>query len=68
MHVKEERTVSIRVAASSSTRFPLAVSVAMDVTKLFLFVTFKRKPGGSVERSLPSILPIGVIGCVQSKV
>ena len=34
VHPKGERTVSIRVGGSSSTRFTLAVSVAMDGTKL----------------------------------
>ena len=61
VHPKGERTVSIRVGGSSSTTFTLAVSVAMDGTKLPLFVIFKGKPGGSVERSPPSILPAGVI-------
>ena len=64
---KEERTVSIRVGGSSSRGLTLVVWVTMDGTKLPLFVKFKGKPGGSVERSLPSILSAGVIGCVQMK-
>ena len=46
-------------------RFSLAATIAMDVSKLPLFVIFKGTPGGNVERSLTSILPDGIIGCVQ---
>lgn len=38
VHRKGERTVSIRIGGSSSMRFTLAVIVAMDGTKLPLFV------------------------------
>ena len=67
VHPKGEKTVSIHIGGASSMRFTLAVSIAMDGTKLPLFVIFKGMPGGSVEKSLPSILPDGVIGCVQKK-
>ncbi len=63
----EERTVSIRVVECSSLRFTLAVKVAMDGTKLPLFVILKAEPGGSVEKSPPSILSDVVMSCVQSK-
>ena len=67
VHPKGERIVSIRVGGLSYTRLALEVSVAMDGTKLHFFVIFKGKPGGSVERSLPYILPADAIGCVQLK-
>ncbi len=41
--------------------------ISMDGSKLPLFMIFISMPGGSIKRSLPSILPDGVIGCVQAK-
>ena len=67
VHLKGEKTVSVMIGGSSSMRFTLAVTVAMDGTKLPLFVIFKGKQGGTVEKQLPSILPDGVFGCVQKK-
>ncbi len=67
VHPKGEKTISIMVGGSSSMRFSLDVTIAMDGRKLPSFVIFKGTPGGSIERSLPSILPDGVIGCVQAK-
>ena len=32
-----------------------------------LFVIFKDKPGGKIEKSLDEILPDGIVGCVQRK-
>ena len=45
----------------------LAVSVSMDGSKRPLFVIFKGKPGGSIEKQLPLIIPAGIVGCVQAK-
>ena len=67
VHPKGEKTISIMVGGSSSTRFTLAVTITMDGSKFSLFVIFKGTPGGSVERSLNSTLPDGIIGCVQPK-
>ena len=43
---KGECTVSIRIGDKSSMRFTLAVAIAMNGSKLPLFVIFKGKPGG----------------------
>ena len=67
VHAKGEKTVPIMLGGASGMRFTLAVSVAMDGTKLPLFAIFKGVPGGSIDRQLPSILPTGVVGCVQAK-
>ena len=67
VHPQGERTVAVLIGGSSSMRFTLAVTVAMDGTKLPLFVIFKGVPGGKVDQSLESILPTGVLGCVQPK-
>ena len=67
VHPKGEKTIFIMVGGSSSMRFTLAVTIAMDGSKLLLFVIFKGTPVGSIARSLPSILSDGVIGFVQAK-
>ena len=67
VHQKGEKTVSIMIGGTSSRRFTLAVTVAMDGTKLPLFVIFKGVPGGRVEKQLTAELPEGVVGCVQRK-
>ncbi len=59
--------MSIMIGGTSSARFTLAVTVAMDGTKLPLFVIFKGVPGGRVENSLPTILSEVVIGYVHRK-
>ena len=48
-------------------RFTLCLSVAMDGIKLLLFVIFKGKPNGNIEKDLPSIMAPGMLGCTQSK-
>ncbi len=45
VHRKGEKTVSIRVGGLNSQRFSLAVAVAMDGTKLPLFIVFKAMAG-----------------------
>ena len=45
----------------------VAVSVAMGGSKLPLFVIFKGKPDGKIEKSLDEILPDSIVGCVQRK-
>ena len=67
VHMKGEKAVAMNIGSASSMRFTLAVTVAMDGTKLPLFVIFKGTPGGSVEKQLPTILPEGIFGCVQKK-
>ena len=64
---KGKHPVSIRVGGASSMRFKLCVSIAMDGTKLPLFVILKGKPIGNIEKQLSSILPAGMLGCTQSK-
>ena len=67
VHPKGQNTVSIMVGGSSSMRFTLAVTVAMDGTKLPLFVTLKSVPNGRVDKSLPDTIPNDVISYVQRK-
>ncbi len=67
IHKKGEKTVSVMIGGASGMRFTLAVSAAMDETKLPLFVIVKKAHGGSVEKQLPEIITDGTIGCVQEK-
>ena len=67
VNVKGEKTVSVMIESSSSLRFTLAISVAVDSSKLPLFAIFKGKPGGSIEKKLPQIIPAGIVSCVQAK-
>ena len=55
------------IRGAASIRFMLAVTFAMEGTKLNLFVIFKGEPGGSVEKQIPEIYPERIIGCVQEK-
>lgn len=48
---KGEKTVSVFIDGSLSTRFKFAVAVARDRTNLSLFIIFKGGPGGLLERS-----------------
>ena len=59
--------MTVNIGSASSKRFTLAVTVAMDGTKLPLFVILKGTLGGSVEKQLPKILPEGIAGCVRKK-
>ena len=54
---KVKRTISIRVDRASSLCFTLCASIAMDGTKLPLFVILKGKTNGNIEKQLPSIFP-----------
>ena len=47
--------------------FTLCMSIAMEGAKLLLFVIFKDKPNGNIEKELRSITPTGMLGCTQSK-
>ena len=67
VHPTGEKTVAIMIGRSNPTRITVAVSVAMDGSKLPLFVIFRGKPGGRVEKSLQEIVPDGIVGCVQRK-
>ena len=67
VHPKGEKTVSIIVGGLSSMRFTLSATITIDGSKLPLLVIFKGTPVGSVERSLSSKLPAGIMSCVQSK-
>ena len=42
MHSTAEKTVTVNIEGSTYSRFTLAVSIAMDGTKLPLFVIFKK--------------------------
>ena len=64
VHRKGERTISVKIGGSSS-RLTLCVAVAMDGTKLPLFVVMKGQPGGRIEKQLHDLLPTGVFGCCQ---
>ena len=64
---KRKRAISIRIGGSSSMQFKLRVSVAMDGTKSSLFVIFKGKTTGNIEKDLLSIMPAGMLGCTQNK-
>ena len=65
--VKGRKTISIRIGCSTSLRVTLYVTIAMDGTKLPLFLIFKGAPGGHIERLLDQILPNGMHGCAQKK-
>ena len=67
VHPTREKAVAILIGRSNPDRIAVAVSVAMDATKLPLFVIFKGKPIGRIEKSLPEIVPQGLVGCVQRK-
>ena len=67
VHTKGSKTISIRIGCSTSLRVTLCVSIAMDGTKLPLFIIFKGKPNGHIDNALKDILPAGVFGCVQKK-
>ena len=58
-------TVSIRGSGSNARRLTACVACAQDGTKLPIFLVFKAKPGGLIERRLPRELPSGVYGCCQ---
>ena len=64
VHPKGERTVAVNIGGITPTRFTLAVTVAMDGSKLPLFVIFKGKRGGKIEKSLKEIVPAGITACV----
>ena len=55
------------IGKSNFERITVALSVALDGIKLSLFVIFKGKPGGRIEKSLPDIVPRGIVGYVQRK-
>ena len=55
------------LGGTSGMRFSFAVSVTINAIKLPLLATFKGTPGGSIDRKLPSMLPTGIFGCVQTK-
>ena len=65
--VTREKNISIMIRGALSIRFMLAIIFSMDGTKLPLFVIFKGKPVGSVEKQITEIFPEGIIGCVQEK-
>ena len=52
VHLRSEKTVSIMVGGGCCARFTQALSMAMDGSKLYLFVTLKGVPGGRIEISL----------------
>ena len=58
MYLKGENIVSVMIGGSSSMRFTLTVTVAMDRTKLPLFVIFKGKQVGTVEKQLTTFYQV----------
>ena len=64
VHTKGEKTVSVNIQGASL-RVTVAVSIAMNRTKLRLFVIFKGKPRGSIEKSLSIICPKEIIAFEQ---
>ena len=67
VNLKGQKTISIRIGSSTSLRVTVCVSIAMDGTKLPLFLIFKGMPRKQIERSLEHILPVGMHGCAQRK-
>ena len=65
VHPTGERTISVTIGGATTARLIACVAVALDGTKLPLFLVFKGKPDGKIERNLQSILPDNVEGCVQ---
>ena len=66
-HMKGEKTVAMNIGGASQMHSTLAVTVAMDGTKLTLFGIFKGTPGESVEKQLPKILTENIVDCVQKR-
>ena len=67
VYKKGARTVSIKVGGTKGLRSTVAVTVAMDGTKLPLFVMFNGKTGGRIDRSLKDITPSIIVCGVQEK-
>ena len=67
VHPKGERTVAVNIGGITPTRFTFTVTVAMDGSKLPLFVIFKGKRGDKIEKSFRKIVPAGITACVQAK-
>ncbi|GMF38787.1 unnamed protein product [Phytophthora lilii] len=58
-------SVAIRGSGSNSQRLTACITCAQDGTKLPLFLVFKAKPRGTIEKKLDNLLPPGVFGCSQ---
>ena len=67
VHLKGEKTISIKSSSGSNHRATICLAVAMDGTKLPPFIIFKAQPGGRIESNISKYLPTGVYGCVQAK-
>ena len=67
VHATGARTVPIRAPGRSNQRLTACLSVAADGTKLPLFVILRGEPDGRIEKSINTILPGNVHGCVQSR-
>ena len=65
VHRRGERNVSIRTGGSSSNSITVAVTVAIDGTKLPLFCIIKEKKSGKIQRTLDGISPAGILCAVQ---
>ena len=62
---KGENTVAIRSTGSSSKRMTVCVACAYDGTKLPLFLVFKGKPDGRIEKNIQNELNEGIFACCQ---
>lgn len=51
INLRSNRTIAIHVGCTSSMSFTIAASVAIDKTVVPLFLIFKGKTGGSIEKS-----------------
>eukprot|EP00171_Calliarthron_tuberculosum_P020423 IDg20423t1 len=67
VHIKSEKTVSIRFGVSSANRCIVCITVSMDGTKLPLFFIFKATPRGRIDTLLADILPKSTVGICQRK-
>ena len=65
--IRGSNTISVRSAKGSNPRVTVCLTVSSTGAKLPLFMIFKAKAGATVEKSLPDILPQGVVGICQEK-
>ena len=67
VNLRREKTISIHIGSSTSMRASVCVTIAMDGTKLALFLIFKGALREKIERCLGSIPPSSMYGCAQRK-
>ena len=67
MHPTGEKIVAVKIGGATSSSFTLAVSIAVDRTKLPHLAILKGQRGGSIEKFMDQIVPAGIVACVRVK-